>query len=59
MRRALRRSWPALTRFYGIKPWETPLFAPEELDEYVRVLAELQREMERQQRKARGARRAR
>jgi hypothetical protein len=33
---------PALTRFYGLKPWELEQFTFDELNEYTRQLAEHQ-----------------
>lgn len=42
MRRALLRQMPALTRFYGLKPWELERFTFDELNEYTRQLAEHQ-----------------
>lgn len=31
----MRPLWPALTRFYGLKPWEVDLLTSGEVDEYI------------------------
>jgi hypothetical protein len=31
----MRPVWPALTRFYGIKPWEIDLLTSGEIEAYV------------------------
>lgn len=35
MRRALREQLPALTRFYGLKPWDVERLTFGELDQYM------------------------
>lgn len=44
MRRALLRSWPALSRFYGLKPWHVDRLTVEEINEYLRQFDAYQRE---------------
>ena len=44
MRRALLRSWPALSRFYGLKPWDVEQLTVDELNEYLRQFDAYQRE---------------
>lgn len=52
MRRALLKQWPAITKFYGIRPWELDRFTASEWGEYLRQMAEFQREQRRQARRA-------
>ena len=47
MRQALLEQLPALTAFYGIKPWELEDLTEAELDEYTRQLADHQAEVAR------------
>lgn len=47
MRQALLAQLPALTAFYGLRPWELDDMTEEELDEYTRQLAEHQADVER------------
>lgn len=44
MRRALLRSWPALSRFYQIHPWDVDRLTVDELNEYLRQFDDYQRE---------------
>lgn len=44
MRRALLRSWPALTRFYGFHPWDVERLTTDELNEYLRQFDAYQRD---------------
>lgn len=44
MRRALLKSWPALTRFYGLHPWDAERMTLDELNEYLRQFDQHQRE---------------
>lgn len=46
MRRALRKRLPALTHFYGLRPWEVERLSFGELAEYLDQLAAYEREME-------------
>jgi hypothetical protein len=46
VRRALLRSMPAITRFYGIRPWEIEQFTMDELNEYLRSMDEYNRQAE-------------
>lgn len=43
LRRALRSQLPAITSFYGFKPWELDRLTDGELNEYVTQLAELRK----------------
>lgn len=50
MRRALRRSLPAFSRFYGLKPWEVVGGTVEcltfgEIEEYQRQYADYQKQI--------------
>lgn len=45
IRRALREQLPALTHFYGLRPWEVEHLSFGEVTEYLNQLAEYQREM--------------
>lgn len=56
MRRALLRSWPALTRFYQLMPWQAELLTVDELNEYLRQLDAHHREQQRAAMKARTSR---
>lgn len=38
MRRALLKSWPAITRFYGFHPWDIERLTVDELNEYLRQM---------------------
>lgn len=53
MRRALLKQWPALSKFYGLFPWDTDRLTLDELRQYVDQYAEYQRQMKRQQRRGR------
>lgn len=44
MRRALLRSWPALTRFFQLYPWDVERLTTDELNEYLRQFDAYQRE---------------
>jgi hypothetical protein len=44
IRRGLLRSWPALTKFYGLKPWDVERLTVDELNEYLRQFDAHQRE---------------
>ncbi|HET7486834.1 MAG TPA: hypothetical protein VFJ85_02830 [Acidimicrobiales bacterium] len=46
MRRALLRSLPALTHFYGLRPWEVEMLTFDELREYQRQMADYHRKIE-------------
>lgn len=48
MRRALLRSWPALTRYYGLRPWDVDLLTIDELNEYLSDWEEHQRTVARE-----------
>jgi len=37
---------PAITRFYGIRPWEIEQFTMDELNEYLRSMDEYNRQAE-------------
>jgi hypothetical protein len=53
VRRALLRSWPALTRFYQLHPWDVDRLTVDELNEYLRQFDEYQREQQNAVRRAR------
>jgi hypothetical protein len=60
VRRALLRSWPALTRFYGLHPWDVERLTSDELNEYLRQFDAYQREQKlaaQRAKRARGQRR--
>ena len=40
MRRVLLKRLPALTVFYGLRPWEVEMLTLDELDEYLAALDE-------------------
>jgi hypothetical protein len=44
VRRALLRSWPALTKFFGLYPWDVERLTLDELNEYMRQFESYQRE---------------
>lgn len=44
MRRVLRASLPAFSYHFGIQPWQVDDLTYGEVDEYMRVLADLNRE---------------
>ena len=46
MRRALLRSWPALTKFFGLMPWDVERLTGDELREYVKQFDAVQREQQ-------------
>lgn len=52
MRRALLRSWPALTRFYQILPRDVADFTMEELNEYLAQYEAYRTEQAREQSRA-------
>lgn len=52
MRRALLRQWPALSRFYGLFPWDVDRLTIDELGQYIDQYADYQRELKRQQARA-------
>ena len=35
MRRALQRAWPALSRVYGLMPWDVEQLTPDEVRGYL------------------------
>lgn len=53
MRRALLKQWPALSKFYGLFPWDCDRLTLDEIREYLDQYADYQREMKRQQRRGR------
>lgn len=53
MRRDLLKQLPALTHFYGLRPWEVEELTYAEVDEYLGQLAEYQRKTEEAARKVR------
>lgn|GEM_PF-5355437 len=57
MRRALLKRLPAMTRFFGVKPWEIELFTADELNEYLRQWDQYERDAKAQQAKAKQRRR--
>jgi hypothetical protein len=57
VRRALLRSWPALTQFYGLFPWDVDRITFDELNEYIRQLSEQNFEQEMHQRRRNRGRR--
>lgn len=57
MRRALLRQMPAITRFYGVKPWELDQFTFDELNEYIRQMSEYHDRLEADAARARQRRR--
>jgi hypothetical protein len=52
IRRALLKQWPALTRFYGLFPWDVDRLTADELAQYVTQMADYQREVRRQEARA-------
>jgi hypothetical protein len=52
VRRALLRSWPALTRFYQLHPWDVDRLTVDELNEYLRRFGAYQREQQNNARRA-------
>jgi len=57
VRRALLKRLPAMTRFFGVKPWEIELFTADELNEYLRQWDQYERDAKAQQAKAKQRRR--
>lgn len=57
MRRALLKQLPAITRFYGLKPWDLPEFTVDELNEYLRQMEDFNRRAEHEARQAQRRRR--
>ena len=55
MRRALLTRWPAISRFYGLFPWDAERLTVDELNEYMRQWDQYQRDMRSEQAKARRA----
>lgn len=41
MRRAIAPAWPALSRVYGLHPWDVERLTPDELRAYLGALADL------------------
>ncbi len=41
MRRAIASAWPALSRVYGLHPWDVERLTPDELRAYLGALADL------------------
>lgn len=41
MRRALLSAWPALSRVYGLHPWQVDRLTPDELNAYLDDLGHL------------------
>ena len=52
MRRALLRSWPALSKFFGLYPWDIDRLTMDELNEYLRQMDQYQREQQNAARRA-------
>lgn len=44
MRRALLAQWPAMSHYFGIRPWEADLLTPIEAEVYRLALADIERE---------------
>lgn len=55
MRRALIKSWPALSRFYNLHPWDVERLTVDELNEYLRQFDAYQRDQQQQAIKAKRA----
>lgn len=53
MRRALLKQWPALSKFYGLFPWDVDRLTFDELRQYLDQYAEYQRETKRQSKRRR------
>lgn len=41
MRRAIAAAWPALSRVYGLHPWDVERLTPDELRAYLAELADV------------------
>lgn len=58
IRRALVKSWPALSKFFGLFPWDADRLTMDELNEYLRQFDTFHRDQARvAQRQKRTARR--
>lgn len=52
MRRRLLKSWPALTKFYGLMPWDVARLTPDELNEYTKAYSAWVKEQRAAERRA-------
>jgi hypothetical protein len=52
VRRDLLKSWPAITKFYGLFPWDMERLTVDELNEYLSQMDDVQRERELERKRA-------